>query len=76
MNPRRPRNVLGLLALTAVLGFATSGLLDHHSDWGDPRQAVANVGWIVFLISLLGFVVFGVRLFLHRRESTPKRVAS
>ena len=68
MNDKRPRNVILILAITAAVGFVASGLLDEHSDWGNPRQAVANVCWILFLLSVIGLLVTGARMLLRRRQ--------
>lgn len=70
MNDHRPRNVIRILIATAVVGFLGSALLDANEDWGDPRQAVANTCWILFLLSVIGLLVAGGRLLLLRRRQT------
>jgi hypothetical protein len=60
--------VLVTLALVAVVCFGLSAMLDEHSNWGDPRQAAANILWIMFLLSTLAFLVLAVRLALLRRK--------
>ena len=67
MSDRRPTRVLLILAVVAVAGFAGAGILDHHAEWNDPRQFVANLSWIAFLLSVLAAIVVGVRLAVTRR---------
>jgi cytochrome c biogenesis factor len=68
MRSRRPGQVLLTLALVAVVCFGLSVVLDEHGNWGDPRQAAANILWIMFLLSTLAFLVLAVRLALVRRR--------
>lgn len=67
MNTLRPMQVIGVLVALAVASVIGSVSLDQGSDWGDPRQAAANVLWILFLISALASVAFSVRLVARRR---------
>ena len=68
MRNRRPGQLLATLALVAMVCFGLSAALDEHGNWGDPRQAAANVLWIMFLLSTLAFLVLAVRLALLRRK--------
>jgi hypothetical protein len=68
MRNRRPGQVLVPLGLVAVVCFGLSAMLDEHGSWGDPRQAAANILWIMFLLSTLAFVVLAVRFALVRRK--------
>ncbi len=68
MRNRRPGQVLVALGLVAVMCFALSAVLDEHGNWGDPRQAAANILWIMFVLSTLAFLVLAVRLALLRRK--------
>jgi hypothetical protein len=70
MNERRPRNIILALALTAAVAFVGTAILDVHGNWGDPRQAAANVLWIVFLLSVVGLLVTSARMLLRRRQTT------
>jgi len=72
MNDRRPARILLALVATAVVSAIGSGLLDVQGDWGEPRQAAANILWIVFLVSVLGIIVAAARMLMHRR-TTPAR---
>lgn len=67
MNTLRPKQVIGTLVAIAVASLTGSGLLDQHADWGDPRQAAANILWIIFLLSVLALIVVSVRLLVRRR---------
>lgn len=67
MNESRPVRVMLALAASAVVGFTGAALLDVHGDWGQPRQAAANILWIIFLLSVVGLVVAGARMLVHRR---------
>jgi len=69
MNDRRPARVLAVLALSAVVLFAVSALSDDHAGWDSPRQVVANVTWIGFLLVVLALVVSVVRLLVRRSSS-------
>ena len=69
MHNRRPATVMLSLLGVAVVAFIGSGLLDVHRSWTDPRQATATALWIVFLLSVLGLVVTGVRLLVARRSA-------
>lgn len=69
MTDRRPRMILLVLTAAAAVGFLGSAVLDVHGDWGDPRQAVANVCWFVFLFSVVGLLVTGARVLLRRRHA-------
>jgi cytochrome c biogenesis factor len=60
--------VLLTLALAAVVCFGLSVVLDEHGNWGDPRQAAANILWIMFLLSTLAFLVLAVRFAVLRRK--------
>ena len=72
MNDRRPvRIVLGLVAV-ALVSLVGSGLLDVQGKWGEPRQAAANILWMVFLLSLIGLVITGARMLVHRRSAVPR----
>jgi H+/Cl- antiporter ClcA len=71
VNERRPAGVMLVLAAVAAVSFVSSALLDVHGSWGQPRQAATNILWIVFLLSVLGLIVIGARLVVHRRTSTP-----
>jgi len=42
MRNRRPGQVLLTLGL-AVVCFGLLAVLDEHGNWGDPRQAAANI---------------------------------
>jgi hypothetical protein len=44
-----------------VVAFITAGALDHHAEWNDPRQAVADIAWIGFILCASTCVVLGVR---------------
>jgi hypothetical protein len=68
MRNRRPGQMLVTLGLVAVVCFGLSAVLDEHGNWGDPRQAAANILWIMFLLSTLAFLVLAVRLALVRRK--------
>lgn len=72
MNDRRPVRILLALVLTAVLSAVSSGLLDVQGKWGDPRQAAANILWMVFLVSVLAIMVTGARLLARRRAATAR----
>lgn len=72
MKNRRPLHVIGALATIAPVSLVGSGLLDHHEGWGDPRQAVANVLWIVFLLSGLALLAAGSRMALRRRAGAVR----
>ena len=67
MNESRPVRIMLALAASAVVGFTGAVLLDVHEDWGQPRQAAANILWIIFLLSVVGLVVAGARMLVHRR---------
>jgi hypothetical membrane protein len=66
MKDRRPARVLLTLLAVAAVCFVSAGIFDHHADWNDPRQFVANLSWIVFLLSALSAIVVGVRLAVRR----------
>jgi hypothetical protein len=68
MRDRRPGRVLVVLGVLALACFALSGLLDEHGNWGDPRQAAANLLWIAFLLATVAFIVMAVRLAVTRRK--------
>jgi hypothetical protein len=72
MNDRRPRNIIRVLLITAAVGFAGSALFDVHGDWGDPKQAIANVCWILFLLSVVGLLVTGGRVLFRRRQPSAR----
>jgi H+/Cl- antiporter ClcA len=72
VNERRPTYIVLALAASAVVGFVGAGLLDVHGDWGEPRQAAANILWIVFLLSVVGLVVAGARMLVHRRPRAAR----
>ena len=67
MTNRRPVHIVLGLFLTAVVGFVGAAVLDVQGDWGQPRQAAANILWIVFLLSVVGLVVAGTRMLVRRR---------
>lgn len=67
MNRLRPHQVIGALVAVALISLTGSALLDQHADWGEPRQAAANVLWIISLLSVLALIAVGVRLVLRRR---------
>ena len=67
MTNRRPVHIVLGLFLTAVVGFVGGAALDVQGDWGEPRQAAANILWIVFLLSVVGLIVTGARLLVRRR---------
>ena len=69
MRDRRPTHVMLALVVTAAVGFLGSALLDVHGKWGEPRQAAANVLWIIFLLSVVALIVVGARMFVHRRRA-------
>jgi hypothetical membrane protein len=56
-NRRTFATLIGL----ALVGFVLAGVFDHHAEWNDPRQAMANLAWIVFLVCALATVVLGIR---------------
>lgn len=68
----RPVQVIGALVAIALGSLAGSVLLDQHAGWGDPRQAVANSLWIIFLLSVLVLIVFGVRVVVSRRSGAVR----
>lgn len=72
MNTLRPIQIIATLAAVAVTSLAGSALLDHHADWGDPRQAAANILWITFLLSVLALIVVGVRVVVRRRAEADR----
>jgi amino acid transporter len=72
MNDRRPVRILLALVATAVVSAMGSGLLDVQGDWGEPRQAAANILWIVFLVSVLGIIVAAARMLMHRRTTAAQ----
>ncbi len=70
MTTNRPARLLAVLLGYAVVAVLGSGLLDEHSDWGNPRQAAANVLWISFLLAVLAAIAVGIRLATRRRSVT------
>ena len=62
MSNRRPFTLLVAFAVTAVVGFVLAVALDEQKGWNHLGQAVANIGWIAMLVSILGFAVTGVAL--------------
>jgi hypothetical protein len=68
VQPSRPFRIALALAATAAVAFAGSAALDVNGTWSEPRQAVANVLWIVFLVSVLALLVVGVRTFVRQRR--------
>jgi hypothetical protein len=72
MNNRRPVRILLALVATALVSAVSSGLLDVQGDWGEPRQAAANILWIAFLVSVLGIIVTGARVLVRRRAITAR----
>ncbi len=72
MPTRRPQKVMLALVAVAVSSSLSSVLLDENGKWGDLRQAAANVLWIVFLLSVLGLVITGIRVLVARRNSSQE----
>jgi len=72
MNDRRPIRIILALVASAVVGLVGSAMLDVHGDWGQPRQAAANILWIVFLLSVVGLIVAGTRTLVHRRTRAAR----
>jgi len=72
MRTRRPQKVMLALIAVAVSASLISVLLDENGKWGDLRQAAANVLWIVFLLSVLGLVITGIRVLVARRNSSQE----
>jgi len=70
VNERRPIHISIALAASAAVGFVGAVLLDIEGDWGEPRQAAADILWIIFLLSVLGLVVAGARMLVHRPRAT------
>ncbi|MEA3075188.1 MAG: hypothetical protein QOF60_96 [Actinomycetota bacterium] len=62
------RRTFATLVGLAVVGFVLAGVLDHHGEWNDPRQAVANLAWVTFLVCALATVILGVRAAVVRRR--------
>jgi len=64
---KQGRNLI-VLAAIAVLSFIGTWLLDKHgADWGDPRQAAANILRILFWVSIAVLLVIGLRMLVRRR---------
>ena len=72
MHDRRPVRVILALVAAAVVSAVGSGTLDTQGNWGQPHQAIANILWIVFLLSVLSLVVVGARLLVHRRTAAGR----
>ena len=69
MRDSRPTRVMLALVVTAAVGFLGSALLDTNGKWGEPRQAAANVLWIIFLLSVVALIIVGARMLVHRRRA-------
>ena len=59
MKTHPGKAALGFLVL-GVAFAALSGALDNHGNWGDIRQAAANISWMLFLACVAGLVIDGV----------------
>ncbi len=62
MSNRRPVTLLITFAVTAGIGLVLAAIFDEQKGWNHPGQAIANVSWIVMLLSIVGLVVTGVTL--------------
>jgi hypothetical protein len=71
LSSSRWRTITALLGI-AVVAFVAAAALDQQSNWGNPRQAAANVSWIVFVLCAVTCIVLGVRAAVVRRSRATK----